>query len=321
MDSKALYKLIHGLTILAFLAFFGGNLYSLIQRVNVVTQSFSVEKKTALVPPALTFCISRQVVYNFTLELYGEVKATGDSPNGYISTYNNETEELKALTDIVYKCWIIKVPVDDMRFNYTRIFDNPGQFQPAAPIVLNVFDPLKQSNIFDEVNKFLLLDTDVNRAISFSRVESRSLNKTVTSDVKYNIIEVFRDNLTLTTPNNATSSIRIRPDSFNIEITADVVTIGPWEVIVNSFTLMSVLLGNYYALVGRGKYKPWGWISSILRYFPVEHMKEKGSELSIQEEGFKDDGNMNISEKTKEPSISEILKVYLDKFELAKYDE
>ncbi|CAG8644543.1 547_t:CDS:2 [Cetraspora pellucida] len=70
-----------------------------------------------------------------------------------------------------------------------------------------------------------------------------------------------------------------------------------------------------------GRYRPWGLINSLLHYFPVEHMKEKGNELVIQEEGLKGDGNMNISEKTNEPSISEILKIYLDKFELAKYDE
>lgn len=97
-----------------------------------------------------------------------------------------------------------------MRFNYTRVFDPPGRFQPADPIVLNVFDPLRQKTNF-EVSKFLLLDTDVNRAISFSRIESRSLNRTVTTDIKYNIIDVFRDNLTMTTLNDATSSIRIRP--------------------------------------------------------------------------------------------------------------
>ncbi|CAG8644549.1 548_t:CDS:2 [Cetraspora pellucida] len=184
-----------------------------------------------------------------------------------------------------------------MRFNYTRIFNTPGQFQPANPIVLNVFDPLRQNSNF-EVNKFLLLDTDVNRAISFSRVESRGRNQTVTSDIKYNIIDVFRDNLTMTTPNNATSSVRIRPDSFDIAITTDVVNI-----------------------VGRGRYRPWGLINYILRYFPVEHVKEKGSDLFIQEEGRKGDGSMNISEKTNEPNISEILNIYLDRFELAKYDK
>ncbi|CAG8449912.1 2843_t:CDS:2 [Cetraspora pellucida] len=335
MDSRALFiKLIQGLAILAILAVFSNNLYSLIKRVNVVTQSFSVETKTALVPPALTFCITRQVAYRFTLELYGVVKATGDSPADYLSTYNNETVELKGLTNTVYKCWIIKAPdnseviknpspnpqADDMRFNYTRIFDTPGRFQPADPIVLNVFDPLRQNSNF-EVNKFLLLDTDVNRAISFSRVESRSRNQTVTSDIKYNIIDVFRDNLTMTTPNNATSSVRIRPDSFDIAITTDVVNIGPWDVIIFSVTLLGVLSGFYFALVGRGRYRPWGLINYILRYFPVEHMKEKGSDLFIQEEGRKGDGSMNISEKTNEPNISEILKIYLDRFELAKYDK
>ncbi|CAG8786636.1 12253_t:CDS:2, partial [Racocetra fulgida] len=153
----------------------------------------------------------------FTLELYGIVVANGTTPANYLSTYSNETVELKGLTNAVYKynSPVIINPspnplADDMRFNYTRVFDTPGRFQPADPIVLNVFDPLRQTTNF-EISKFLLLDADVNRAISFSRVESRSLNRTVTTDIKYNIIDVFRDNLTMTTPNDATSSVRIRP--------------------------------------------------------------------------------------------------------------
>ncbi|CAG8676051.1 32493_t:CDS:2 [Racocetra persica] len=310
MDGRALFiRVIHGLIVLALLAVFGNNLYSLLQRVNKITQSFSVETKNALVPPALTFCITRQVAYRFSLELYGNIVATGTTPADYLSTYNNETVELKGLTNAVYKCWIIKTPdnspviinpspnplVDDIRFNYTRVFDTPGRFQPADPIVLNVFDPLRQRTNF-EFSKFLLLDTDVNRAISFSRIESCSINRTVTTNIKYNIIDVFRDNLTMTTPNDATSSIRIRPDSFNLEITTDVQLIGPWDVLIFSVTLLGVLSGFYFALVGRD------------------------NEFSIQEEGRKENSNMVISEKTNEPSISETLMVYLDRFEHARYD-
>ncbi|CAG8662785.1 23973_t:CDS:2 [Gigaspora margarita] len=331
MDGRASFlKVVHGLVVLAILVVFSNNLYSLIKNVNVVTQSFTVERVKSLVPPALTFCITRQVAYSFTLELYGQVVATGSTPADYLSTYNNETVELNGLTNVVYKCWIIKTPsdsavivdpspnpmADDMRFNYTRIFDTPGRFQPADPIVLNVFDPLKQKTNF-EIRQLLLLDTDVNRAISFSRTKSINLSKTVTNDITYNIIDGFRDNLTMTTPNNATSSIRIRPASFEVAITTDVILTNPWAVVILSVTLLGVLLNFYFALVGRGRYRPWGLIHYILRYFPVEHIKERGNELSTQEEGWKGDAN---AEKANEPNISEILKIYLDKFELAKYD-
>ncbi|CAG8457965.1 3941_t:CDS:2 [Dentiscutata erythropus] len=334
MDGRALtVKVAHGFVILALLAVFSNNLYSLIKNVNVVTQSFTVQRKTSLVPPAMTFCITRQVAYSFTLELYGKVVATGSTPADYLSTYNNETVELTGLTNVVYKCWIIKSAndsavivnpspnpnADDMRFNYTRIFDTPGRFQPADPIVLNVFDPLKQETNF-AVRTLLLLDADANRAISFTRTESVYLNKTITNDITYNIIDEFRDNNTMTTPNNATSSIRISPASFDVSIVTDVVLIDPWTVVILSVTLLGVLFNFYFVLVGRGRYRPWGFINYILRYFPIEHIKERGGELSTQEEGLKSDTNMNFSEKVNEPSISEILRIYLDKSELAKYE-
>lgn len=107
-------------------------------------------------------------------------------------------------------------------------------------------------------------------------------------------------------------------DSFNVEITTDVQLIGPWEVIIFSVTLLGVLSGFYFALIGHGRHSPWGLIHHLLRYFPVEHIKRRHIEEG--QEGRKDDASMIISEKTNGPNVSEILEIYLDRFEHARYD-
>ncbi|CAG8532778.1 245_t:CDS:1, partial [Scutellospora calospora] len=77
MDSRALIvNVARGLVALAILAVFLNNLISQIKNVSLVTQTLSVERRHYLVPPALTFCITRQVTYTFTLEVYGNVVAT-----------------------------------------------------------------------------------------------------------------------------------------------------------------------------------------------------------------------------------------------------
>lgn len=70
-----------------------------------------------------------------------------------------------------------------------------------------------------------------------------------------------------------------------------------------------MLIGSVYIpLVGPGKYRPWGFLNILFHYYPVRNISrvEEGEILKEEKDGIK-------------PEISDILRIYLDKVEIAQY--
>ncbi|RHZ57001.1 hypothetical protein Glove_395g76 [Diversispora epigaea] len=315
-----LIRAIQLLIILGILAFFSYNLWRNIQNVNVITQSIGVTTNSSLVPPAITLCLTKEIGYSFSISIYGEVVTAGENPE-YLETYPSNDQTLVNLTDVVDKCWILSSPnkgaiiqnpppeknVPDMNLTYTRIISDNSTSN--SPILLNIFDPLELSTNF-KYSRFLRLDPDVNRVVLFSRTQYIDIKGKITNDVVYNMINEYRDPTDFTT-GNATSSIIIRPITFNIAVTRDVINISWWTVLVNSFTLIGVLFSSIYVpLIGTGKFRPWGFLNILFNYYPVKNISR------IEEEGRISKEEDTISLR---PEMSDILRIYLDKIEIARY--
>ncbi|KAG9295643.1 hypothetical protein G9A89_002676 [Geosiphon pyriformis] len=311
-------KTLQGLVVFLLLGIFGYNLYNGIRGLNITVQSFSVETRDRLVPPALTICIEGST-YSFEITVYGKLLAQG---NSYLDTYRADSPELSQLKDVFSRCWILStgdepiiqnpapVPnVPDMELTYNRSLDNGST---NSPIYLNIFDPLQKNSQFI-FNRFMYLEADVNRAISFSRTQNIGINGTVRNDVRFNIVDEFRDPR-WTYSSFAKSRITIRAETFDILKTTDVPRSTPWSIFRESFTLLGVLYSFYLTFSGQGKYKPWGLLHRLLRYYPIEHIKYRGTN-EIQE-------NLVTKEREESPSpkIEEKLRIFLDKFDDAKYN-
>ncbi|CAG8648141.1 14535_t:CDS:2 [Acaulospora morrowiae] len=313
--SKALLlKAIHGLIILGVIIVFSFDLYKNIKGLNIITQSLEVVKKASLVPPAVTLCLARDVTYTFKIAIYGNVVTQGE----YLVSYPSTAPELANLAGVVTKCWILAAPnkqavitdpppvpnIPDMVLNYTRFFDGTNI---TSPLFINIFDPLQEDTNF-KFSRFVRLDPDVNRAISFSRTEHYGLDQKITSNVATTMVDEFRDS-SQTTASNATSTFTIRPESFNVFRTTEVQSTTWWTIIIHSVTFIGILFGSVYVpLVGRGKYRPWGFLHMALGYYPIEHISPS------------DEEKQHMSTNEMDPSLFERLKVYLEKIDIAKYE-
>jgi len=278
-----------------------------------------VKTNTSLVPPALTLCVGAEQ-YSVNVTVYGEYP---DQKSFLTSFTNDLLDQYSSLGSILSECWIIRAPnnesiiqdpppkanTPDLVITYTRVINNVT----SSPIWLNIFDPLETSTLFT-FNRFLELDADQNRAVSFTRTVRVDLNGKETNDVLYNIVTEYRDP-TWTVPGfNATSKITIRAASFVITKVSDVAT-NWWTIFRDCFTLLGVLYSAYLPIVGRGRYRPWGILHSIAHYYPVEHIKQKG-ETGL---GTKEEAGLVTKEEVA-PTIDERLDIYLDRFRKAKYD-
>lgn len=197
--SPLVVRILHSLLVFALLVIFGYQLYSVYKTVNVPTEAFSINSEKALVPPALTFCLTREAGYSFTIEIYNQTVDRGT----YLKQYPIDSYELSSIKGLVARCWILSPPVGvdraliknpppvpnvpDMVFTTTRADDGV-----VSPLLINIFDPLQRDTLFD-FNRFVSVNPDVNRAIQFTRTKHVDLKGKVVNDVQYNIIEEFRD--------------------------------------------------------------------------------------------------------------------------------
>ncbi|CAG8609419.1 10494_t:CDS:2 [Paraglomus brasilianum] len=314
-------RALHTLIIIALLSIFSFNLYAQIKDAGVITQSFTVVTNDSLVPPAITFCISENTGYTFNVTVYGEIVPPGD----FLQTFPTDNPLVSTLKTLVSDCWILAAPlnasiirnppptpnVPEFLLTYTR--DLSYLPKNVTTLYMNIFDPLQTSSLFD-FNRFLLLDADKNRAVIFTRIRSFNIKNEVSNDVQYQIIEEFRDP-TWTVPGvSAKSQIRIRPASFDIHQTRSVQNTTIWTIIRDSFTLLGVLYGSIYiSLIGPGKFRPWGHLHGILRYYPIEHIKNK----DVSGEALVKDKDMGLAQR---PTLDETLGVFLERYSLAKYD-
>src|SRR6266542_406786 len=187
------FRILNSFLILGIFAF---NTFRAYKDFGVITQKIGVVSAKELVPPALTFCITRPTDYNFTITVYNETVKRGE----FLESYSPEREELKSIRDLIVTCWVLKPPmndlaviknpppvpnVPDMEFT-TRRFVGESDIT-TAPILVNIFDPLQSDTSFD-FNRFLKLAPDSNRAIQFTRTRSLDLDgKVKRNDIKYNI--------------------------------------------------------------------------------------------------------------------------------------
>ncbi|CAG8555595.1 8574_t:CDS:2 [Ambispora leptoticha] len=312
---------IHALIVLILSGVFIFNLYNGVIGLNSTENSFSILKNSSLVPPAVTLCIDSPN-YTFNITIYGVKRNNQD----FLTTYTSDSEELANLKDLVTKCWILSAgrepllqdppptnDVYDMVLTYTRPLANQNDLN--SPMYLNVFDPLELSSLF-QFNRFLYLAADANRVITFSRTQYITGNKTK-NDVIYKIVDEYRDP-SWTNQSVAVSRIVIRPESFVISQTTEVpIATRRWAIFRESLTLLGVLYSGFYLTVmGQGKFKPWGILHRMLNYYPIEHIRYRGSN---------DENDRSLISKeagvSSEPKVEEKLSVYLARFNRAKYHQ
>ncbi|CAG8448318.1 2151_t:CDS:2 [Ambispora gerdemannii] len=309
---------IHGLVVLLLSGVFIYNLVNGISGLNQTVQSFSAKTNSSLVPPAVTLCINNPN-YNFSITVYGVKRVNKD----FLFTYAQDSGELAAIRELVAKCWIfttgteplIQSPpptpnVPDMVLTYTRGL--LSQNDTNSPMYLNVFDPLERSSLF-QYNQFLYLEADANRVISFSRTQHKDKNG-VKHDIKYSIMDEYRDP-SWTSGLSATSNITIRADSFIILQTEDNPRSTGWSIFRESFTLFGVLYSFYLALMGPGKFRPWGLLHKILNYHHIEHIPYR----NVSDDRDSSPIAKETGALTNEPRIEERLDIYLSRFDRAKY--
>ncbi|EXX65527.1 hypothetical protein RirG_132390 [Rhizophagus irregularis DAOM 197198w] len=321
--SPLVVRILHSLLVFALLVIFGYQLYSVYKTVNVPTEAFSINSEKALVPPALTFCLTRETSYLFSIEIYNQTVDRGT----YLKQYPIDSYELSSIKGLVARCWILSPPVGvdraliknpppvpnvpDMVFTTTRADDGLG----VSPLLINIFDPLQRDTLFD-FNRFVSVNPDANRAIQFTRTKHIDLKGKVVNDVKYNIIEEFRDSSQTVPGFSFTNNFPLGAASFDVPVTTEVITITIPVAIYSTLTFLGVLITSVYLpLVGQGKYRPWGYINRLTGYYPVEHISRSGNSPQIIEAGLlkKGDDSPTI------PTIEEKLGIYLEKIGKAKY--
>ncbi|CAI2187455.1 4598_t:CDS:2 [Funneliformis geosporum] len=303
---------------------FSFNLFKSYEDFNTITQIIEVRSEDKLVPPALTFCTTKPVDYDFDIKLYNVSVNKGT----YLKPYAPEEEELRLIRDLVARCWVLSPPanddraiiknnpttsnVPDLEFITERKFTTENIENAQAPLLVNIFDPLQKDSSFD-FNRFIVLSPEANRAIQFTRTISLDVNKIVKrTDVKYNIIDEYRDP-TDSSPGRSINRFTFRADSFDVVYTIDVPKATIWSILSNCFTLLGVLIGSvYFPFVGHGKYRSWGFINRLVGYYPIEHIRRSYSE--------NDKGPRNDLEQNNVPKLEERLEIYLEKFGHARYE-
>ncbi|RIA99673.1 hypothetical protein C1645_730749 [Glomus cerebriforme] len=324
--SFLLVRILHLLVVFLLIGVFGYQLFNDIKNFGVITQAFNVTSEKELVPPALTFCITKDTGYTFSIEVYNQTV----EKNLFLEAFPADSYELAPLSGQVVRCWVLSPPigsdraliknpppvanVPDLVFTTTRTLGNG-----LEPLLVNIFDPLQRDSLFD-FNRFLLLDPDVNRAIQFTRTKHIDINKNEFNDIKYNIIDEFRDPAQTVPGVSSTNKFTFRAASFDVEVSRDVRTTTIWSIIFSSLTFLGVLIGNIYIpLIGRGKYRPWGYINRLIGYYPIEHIQRSLKSPHLIEDGLLKNNDNNIIKLGDSPRIEEKLEIYLDRIEKANY--
>lgn len=218
--SSLTVRILHSILVFILLVVFGYQLYSITKTVNVPTETFSISSEKELVPPALTFCLTRETDYSFTIEVYNQTVDRGT----YLKSYPIDSYELNSIRGQVARCWILIPPVGvdralikdpppvpnvpDLVFTTTRPDDGI-----ISPLLINIFDPLQRDTLF-EFNRFVLVNPDANRAIQFTRTKHIDLKGKVVNDIQYNIIEEFRDPAQTIFGVNSTNKFTFRAGKF-----------------------------------------------------------------------------------------------------------
>ncbi|CAG8620251.1 488_t:CDS:2 [Funneliformis mosseae] len=317
-----LARILHSLLIFILIGIFAFNLFKSYQGYNEITQKIQVITLDKLVPPALTFCTTKPVNYDFDIRLYNVSVNRGL----YLKPYAPEEDELKFIRNQVSRCWVLSPPmnddraiikfppptsnVPDLEFITERTFSPDGIENSQAPLLVNIFDPLQSNSSFD-FNRFLLLAPEVNRAIQFTRTVNLDLKGNVKrTDVKYNIVDEYRAP-TDSSPGRSINRFTFRAVSFDVVQTQDVQIVTIWSILSNCFTLLGVLIGSvYFPFVGHGKYRPWGYINRLIGYYPIEHIKRS----------YFDKDSRNDLEQNNVPKLDERLEIYLEKFGRSRYE-
>ncbi|GET04245.1 hypothetical protein GLOIN_2v1479187 [Rhizophagus clarus] len=273
----------------------------------------------ALVPPALTFCLTRDTTYTFDIQVYNQTVDKG----AFLKLYPANSIDLSSINGLVARCWILSPPIDSDRaliknpppvanvpdLVFTTVRADDGF---VSPLLINIFDPLQRDTLFD-FNRFVSVNPDANRAIQFTRTKHIDLKGQETNDIQYNIIEEFRDPAQTIPGVSVTNKFTFRAASFDVPITKEVITVTIPVAIFNVITFLGVLIGSVYLpLVGQGKYRPWGFINRLTGYYPVEHINRSGDSPQITEAGLLKKGGNG-------PTIEEKLEIYLDKIGNARY--
>src|SRR5436189_255786 len=141
------------MVIFILLGVFAYDAYTNYKKLDIITQKFDIVTVNELVPPALTFCITKDSKYSFEIKVYNQTVARDE----YLKTFQGDSNELSLLVGQVVRCWILKSPatnralirnpppipnVPDMTFTTTRSLDGPNDAN--APLLVAIYDPLQR---------------------------------------------------------------------------------------------------------------------------------------------------------------------------------
>jgi len=106
------------------------------------------------------------------------------------------------------------------------------------------------------------------------------------------------------TNQSAIGVIHIKPGSFEVPTTREYTFLPVLPIVTTFLVLVAALYSTYYAIIGgRGKYRTWGWIHSITRYFPQQHLSPSENTDCIR------------------PTADDVLKAYLDGLDKAAFEK
>ncbi|CAG8455694.1 10679_t:CDS:2 [Ambispora gerdemannii] len=282
------------------------------------TQTF--DTATALPPPAFTLC-SDDVKYKFQCTSYGNT--TSDCP-GFVTnvdvskdeTYNNwftncyvfqtTTPLLKQTPPTPPRNWTAFQSPFYIRYQ----LNNASTISKMNLMIWNPYDLTRTNSDSNSLSSLQILnpyetsqlDACRERVYSFYWRKHVFLNGTEKWDVDWRA-EVGVSSNAFGNNSTAVGVIHFKPGSFEVPTTREYTSLPFISILTGFLVLLAALYSTYYAMVGgRGKYRTWGCIHMITRYFPQQH-------LTPSEDG------------QERPTADNILWAYLDGLDKAEFEK
>ncbi|CAG8490389.1 6790_t:CDS:2 [Ambispora leptoticha] len=287
-----------------------------VARSKLVYTTLTFETATGLPPPAFTLC-SDDVKYQFQCTLYGnttngcpdlvtnvDVSANADYNNWFTNCYVFQTTQplLKQTPPSPPKQWTaFQSPF------YIKYQLNASTISKMNLMIWNPYDltnnkSLSQLQILNpyEISQF---DACKERVYTFNWQKHVFLNGTEKWDVDWRA-EVGVASNAFGTNSSAIGVIHFKPGSFEVPTTREYTSFPFISILTGFLVLLAALYSTYYAVIGgRGKYRTWGCVHMITRYFPQRHLIPPEDPNQVK------------------PTADDILWAYLDGLDKAEFDK
>ncbi|CAG8520357.1 8530_t:CDS:2 [Paraglomus occultum] len=292
-----------------------------ITKATYTTTSF--EQASALPPLAFSLC-SDDVPYSFECGVYGNVTQDCSNLIQQVDVSNNDT-----FNGWFTRCYVFHTtealvqsppPVPPTQWTAFQSplfvkysFANASTISKMFLMIWNPFDlpenatsgQLSTSTTPQILDPYRLNAMDACK----ERVYEFTWNKFVDADgnEKWNVQWVSEFGLSTNAFGTSTSAIgliHLKPATFQVQTTHERRFYPPFLVFTNFLVLLAALYTFYYVIVaGRGKYRTWGLLHTLARYYPQQHIPPSEDTEALK------------------PTAQDVLPIYLDGLGRAEFEK